>query len=39
MALIHAVFVAVFLLGIINVISVYLECGLKPCPEEPMRLK
>lgn len=38
-ALIHAVFVAVIALGIINMISVYLECGFKACPEEPKGYK
>ncbi len=30
-------FAAVFLLTILNIISTYLECGWKPCPDDPVK--
>lgn len=33
----HATFVLVFLLAIFNGISTYLECGLKACPDNPIK--
>jgi disulfide bond formation protein DsbB len=33
----HMVFAFVFLLAIFNGISTYLECGLKACPENPVK--
>lgn len=35
----HIVFVLIFLLGISNGISTYLECGIKACPENPVKYK
>jgi hypothetical protein len=33
----HAAFAVVFLLAIFNGISTYLECGIKACPENPVK--
>lgn len=33
----HTVFVLVFLLAIFNGISTYLECGIKACPDNPVK--
>lgn len=33
----HVVFTLVFLLAIFNGISTYLECGIKACPENPVK--
>ena len=33
----HIVFALVFLLGISNGIATYLECGIKACPENPVK--
>jgi disulfide bond formation protein DsbB len=33
----HAAFALVFLLAIFNGISTYLECGVKACPENPVK--
>lgn len=33
----HTVFAAVFLLAIFNGISTYFECGIKACPENPVK--
>ncbi len=30
-------FVVVFLMAVLNIISTYLECGLKPCPDDPVK--
>ncbi len=33
----HLVFAVVFILTVVNVISTYLQCGFKPCPENPTK--
>lgn len=33
----HLAFTVVFLLTVLNGISTYLECGFKPCPENPIK--
>ena len=33
----HLAFAVVFLLTVFNGISTYLECGFKPCPENPIK--
>lgn len=30
-------FITVFLLTVLNAISIYLECGFKPCPDDPVK--
>jgi hypothetical protein len=36
-ALTHLAFAVVFSLAVFNGISTYLECGFKPCPENPIK--